>query len=138
LLHIDNAASLYAINKGTCKNKMAMSFIRELYMISLDNNFYITARYINTHDNVLADALSRIGDPEFSIRAAELLLDWDSFILHPSYDLCQNMSVDTACLMLQALWPIRNDIWMRMWQATEVQCMQRLQNLLINHNCEPI
>ena len=75
-MHVDNEVALFAINKGVCRNQVALGFIRELALLSLEYNFTLTAKYITSKENVIADALSRLDNPKFALVAAEMLVDW--------------------------------------------------------------
>ncbi len=57
---VDNIAICYAINSGTSKCKATMKLIRSLYFMLCKYNVDCRAEYINTHDNILADSLSRL------------------------------------------------------------------------------
>jgi hypothetical protein len=56
----DNITAKSIINKGTCKNRIVMGFIRELCWLSAIYNFKISVRYIPGVDNRLADTISRL------------------------------------------------------------------------------
>ena len=68
---IDNQVVVSAVNKGTAKGEfgpLMMTYLRELFWLSATLDFRLTARYITSKDNILADALSRD--------------DWPCFYLH--------------------------------------------------------
>ncbi len=62
---VDNQAICYAINSGTIKCVQTMELIRSLYFMLCMFNIEIKAEYINTRDNVWADALSRLDMKKF-------------------------------------------------------------------------
>lgn len=59
IVYTDNKAAMAAINSGTAKNDLVMSWLRDLFFLSAIHNFRITARYVPGKFNKLADALSR-------------------------------------------------------------------------------
>ncbi|KAL9975581.1 hypothetical protein ACROYT_G012757 [Oculina patagonica] len=59
----DNTTTLSAINKGTSGNQLAMQWLRKIFWLSATYNFRVTARYIPTASNTIADAISRLHDP---------------------------------------------------------------------------
>ena len=65
IVHTDNMTTLSVINKGTSRNPQAMRWLRELFWLSAMFNFRITARFISTSANWLADAISRLHCPTY-------------------------------------------------------------------------
>ncbi|XP_067681481.1 uncharacterized protein [Haliotis asinina] len=55
----DNQAVVHIINKQSSKNKRVMALVRCLVLLSLQHNIIFHAKYISTHENAIADALSR-------------------------------------------------------------------------------
>ena len=62
IVYTDNQATMYAINKGSMKHKLGNLFVREILWLSAVYNFTITARYVRSKNNVVADAMSRLND----------------------------------------------------------------------------
>ena len=60
LLHTDNLALVYVINKQSSKEPLVMSLVRRLVIQALNKNFDIKATHISGKHNVLADYLSRL------------------------------------------------------------------------------
>ncbi|CAC5365146.1 unnamed protein product [Mytilus coruscus] len=56
----DNMATVACINKCTCRNKILMGFLRELFWLSASFNFHIKAVHVPGSSNVLADHISRL------------------------------------------------------------------------------
>jgi len=54
----DNTQAMAFVNKGSCKNPM--SWLRELFWLSVRHNFHIRARHLAGVNNVYADRLSRL------------------------------------------------------------------------------
>lgn len=74
-LHIDNSIVVAVINKGTAKGATGprmMEYVRHIFWLSACHNFRLTSAYISTHDNTLADSLSRGAFSQFQ----NLLADW--------------------------------------------------------------
>ena len=58
--HVDNQTARAILNKGTCRNKTVMMYIRQLFWLSAIYNFKIQAIYLPGKLNVWADAVSRL------------------------------------------------------------------------------
>lgn len=56
----DNTQAMSFINKGTCKNLIAMSWLREIFWLGVRHNFDLRARHLPSTRNGLADRLSRL------------------------------------------------------------------------------
>ncbi len=65
VVYTDNQVTMAWINKGTCHNKLAMSWLRELFWLSVVHNFHLSAKYIPGCRNIASDALSRLHDSQF-------------------------------------------------------------------------
>ena len=79
VIHSDNTTAVSILNKGSCKNKVVMGFLRELFWLSAIYNFRITAKHIPGHKNVIADAISRLHESYYLDRFCRLLLPWYNF-----------------------------------------------------------
>ncbi len=81
---VDNMATCYAINTGSTKCKATMNLVRSLYFMLCKFNIDCRAEYINTNDNILADALSRLEVKKFfaNCPAAEKVM---TFPCEPEY-----------------------------------------------------
>ena len=60
LFFTDNEALVHVINKQSCRDKILMSFVRQLVLICLRNNIVFKAKHVPGSRNALADALSRL------------------------------------------------------------------------------
>ena len=56
----DNMSVMAVINKGVSHSRTMMSIYRKMLKFCLERGILLKAEYINTHHNVVADALSRI------------------------------------------------------------------------------
>ena len=63
IIHCDNEAAVYIINKGTTAHPVVMYYLRHLFWMSAIYNFRFTARYFPGKLNVIADAVSRLHQP---------------------------------------------------------------------------
>ena len=72
-VHCDNSPSVFMINKGTTKDALAMSWLRELFWLSVKYEFYVTAKFISGKDNFLSDMISRMHDVDFMFKACLVL-----------------------------------------------------------------
>ena len=59
----DNTQAMYMINTGRSANKTCMSLLREIFWLCYVFNTELYSVYINTRENVFADALSRVSEP---------------------------------------------------------------------------
>ena len=63
----DNTQGMSFINKGTCKNPIAMSWLREIFWLGVRHSFHLRTSHLPGIDNGHADRLSRlIQSPYFS------------------------------------------------------------------------
>ena len=60
IVKCDNQAAVAMINKGTTANPIVMTWLRDLFWMSVIHNFRITAVYIPGVDNFRADRISRM------------------------------------------------------------------------------
>ena len=56
----DNMTTKCIINKGSSRNKILMTRLRELFWLSAIHNFDIKAKFISGRNNVIADSASRL------------------------------------------------------------------------------
>ena len=56
----DNTQAMVFINKGSCKNPIAMAWLRELFWLSVRHNFHLRTRHLTGINNINADRLSRL------------------------------------------------------------------------------
>ena len=59
-LETENTQALLFINKGTCKTPIAMSWLREIFCLSVRHNFHLLERHFPCWYNRQADRLSRL------------------------------------------------------------------------------
>ena len=71
LFHIDNLALVGIINKRTSKDKQIMKLVRPLVLLTMLNDIQLKARYINTTQNSITDALSRFQMHRFRLLAPQ-------------------------------------------------------------------
>ena len=69
----DNTQAVCFVNKGTCKSPPAMSWLREIFWLSIKYNFHIRSRHLPGSQNIQADALSRLLVPPSSVKAPSFL-----------------------------------------------------------------
>ena len=50
------------LNTGRSSNGKCMTWIRELFWLAVQSNFYFKFVYINTNNNIICDCLSRWGE----------------------------------------------------------------------------
>jgi hypothetical protein len=77
-MKVDNQAIFYCVNNGKSKNPKIMALIRSLYYYTTLYKIEYKAFYLSTHDNILADAISRLGfdqlrniDPDIDVLPTE-------------------------------------------------------------------
>lgn len=59
VLHIDNQALVYVINKQTTKSKRLMQLVRQFVLLAMVNSINFKAFHISTNLNCIADSISR-------------------------------------------------------------------------------
>ena len=62
VVYTDNTQAMALINKGVSKNSLVMSWLRELFWLSVVHNCHITSHHIKGKHNWIADKLSRLHD----------------------------------------------------------------------------
>ena len=72
-LYTDNKSAMFMINGSASKCKNCMVLIRRIMLESMKCNCRITAKYVETDKNVLADALSRSDSARFWENAHETM-----------------------------------------------------------------
>lgn len=60
IVSTDNTTTMYAINKGSSRHSVIMSFLRILFWFSAYFNFDIIAKHLPGRYNVIADSASRL------------------------------------------------------------------------------
>ena len=71
----DNMQVLAMLNTGRSKNKLCMSWLREIFWLCFIHNIEIYATYIKSEDNILADQLSRLNYKNVPAKCNKTLLD---------------------------------------------------------------
>lgn len=74
LFHIDNQAVVHVIQSQTCRSERVMNLVRHMVLVMLSNNITVTAKYIPSCKNVIADSLSR--SQWFRFRQVAPEADW--------------------------------------------------------------
>ena len=75
LVYSDNQAAVAIINKGSCKHPLVMAALRRIFWDSAIHNYRLEAIYYPATRNLLADAVSRLHEPNGEERLSMLL--WD-------------------------------------------------------------
>jgi hypothetical protein len=95
----DKSATVAAINKSTSRSSDLLPIVKELFWLCVKCNFKLTASFIPSKLNILADYLSRLHKMENVCLAK-------SFLLPSMYDVlyCKFYMSFKCFLLLQALW----------------------------------
>ena len=72
-IYCDNQCAVGIINKGSTKNPIVMSSLRRLFWLSACYNFKLQAIYYPGKNNILADAISRVHQPNGYSRLCTIL-----------------------------------------------------------------
>ena len=75
IIHCDNQSVIHMINNSSSSCKNCMILIRVIVLECLIRNVKIRARYINTEDNGIADALSHFEDRRFHFLTQDRNMD---------------------------------------------------------------
>ena len=77
LHHVDNTVTLAAINKLKSKHNLLMKLVRHMAELQVDLSMHVTAAYITSEQNYVADAASRMDQPLLLAALERLKLDVD-------------------------------------------------------------
>lgn len=110
-LFTDNTTTLFVVNKGSMRNTDGMLMLREIFYLQAVYNFKLIAHHVKSKDNVIADALSRLDNPEFALTAAECLVHWNVMLLCNDFDFQAYMTLNSYMFISQALSQLKRDIW---------------------------
>ena len=88
LIHCDNMAVCHILKSGTSKNIQIMTLVRLLFYYCAQYNCVCSAEYISTHDNTLADSLSRLQLSKFRTLAPGA--NTTMTVPYPVYDILSN------------------------------------------------
>lgn len=94
----DNMATVASINKTTSRSAELLVLIREIFWLSVQFNFKLTASFIPGVQNVLADRISRLYSRELAVEAQRMLGGGDSMTL------CTGHMSHAAFSSLQMSW----------------------------------
>lgn len=97
----DNQAAVAAVNKATSKSADLMLIIRELFWLSVQGDFRLTAQYIPGADNIMADRLSRLSEPRCALQALHLLNGGGTCYAHNHMSYAAFLSLQMAWTNLQ-------------------------------------
>lgn len=73
----DNYQVVYMLRTGRSSNKQCMKWIRDIFWLSVTNDFEISTSYITSEDNLLADTLSRLAYPSTCHKLPTLIHGFD-------------------------------------------------------------
>jgi hypothetical protein len=99
LVRSDNVAAVQAINNGTTRCMELWGIIRELFWLSVDHSFKLSARHIEGKLNVFSDMLSRMDVLKIAHDVKHLVSGDSSSVL-----LCKYHMSYPAYLFLQRSW----------------------------------
>ncbi len=78
LMFTDNMALVYILNSQTSKDPQIMKLVRRFVLLALKHNVLCKWKHVSTHDNILADPLSRMQVERFRRNAEELGLQMEA------------------------------------------------------------
>ena len=93
------------------KNTDGMLMLREMFYLQAVYNCKLIANHVKSKDNVIADAISRLDNPEFALTAAEWLVHWNVLLLCTNFDFQAYMTLNSYMFISQALSHLKHDIW---------------------------
>ena len=105
VVYTDNTTTMYAINKGTSHCQESMSWLREMFWITAKNNFRLTACYVTSRANVIADTLSRLHDKQVTQKLLNLITTDTIKVSSPSLHLSSNALSSLPTQQVQLLTP---------------------------------
>jgi hypothetical protein len=95
----DNAATIAAINNTTSRSPALLLIIKELFWLTVEHNFRLSAIHLPGKLNVMSDKLSRLHVREEACNAIELLTGSSNNIV-----CCRGKMSKTAYMSLQESW----------------------------------
>ena len=93
LVITDSTFAKAIINKGTCRNKLVMAELRDLFWLSVQYNFKMRAIHIPGVINQLPDSISRLHEPGQLLRLHSLLSTWNHANQLPEITWSNHMSL---------------------------------------------
>ncbi len=113
-IYTDNCATMYWVRKGSARNHTAQLWLKEIFLIAVEFNIYISMRRISSKKNVLADAFSRFDNLDYAACAHGIISNkYGIDIASPAYPLFDHMSPHSFTSILQ-VWQTNNSIsWCR-------------------------
>ena len=100
LVRSDNVSTVSAVNRSTSRSSDMMKIVKELFWVSVEYGFKLSAKHLPGKLNVLADCLSRL-DSVFTANRANFLLSGAVNVM--LYGCCSHMSYGSF-LLLQKMW----------------------------------
>ena len=91
-VYTDNKGVEWSLRRGLTRNVQANCILKEILWLSAYFNVTTIVHYINTVENCLADAISRLDNYHHLMRAATLLAKAGVHILHPIYNILNHMT----------------------------------------------
>ena len=81
----DNSTTVACINRGSSRSVLLMKYLRHIFWLSAVFNFRLKAVHVRGEDNVLADRISRLHEPE-ARQYLTILLALSPLSWHMSYN----------------------------------------------------
>lgn len=78
----DNMTTVACLNKCTSRSKILMSYLRGLFWLSATYNFHITAVHVPGKENIMADFISRLHEPNAFYQFMNFYLPKPLFLRH--------------------------------------------------------
>jgi hypothetical protein len=100
LVRSDNVSTVSAVNRSTSRSSEMMKIVKELFWVSVEHGFKLSAKHLPGKLNVLADCLSRL-DSVFAANHASYLLTGVANVM--LFGCCSHMSYGSF-LLLQKTW----------------------------------
>lgn len=95
----DSVVAKAVINKGTCRSPIVMGCLRELFWLSVKNNFKLRAIHIPGRFNIIPDTISRLHEPGQILHLKSLLDSWHQGAYYDTF------SHHMSCRALQVIQP---------------------------------
>lgn len=105
LVRSDNTATVAAINKSTSRSPGMLYLVKQIFWLSVEHDFILSARYLPGKLNVLSDSISRMHDPYFAHSANLLMGGLPGHMLY-----CSGHMSDQSFLSLQMQWRANSNL----------------------------
>ena len=106
IIYTDNMCAATILNKNTCKNKVLLQSLQEMFWTAVKYNFVVKAIYMPGYLQTLPDSISRLQENNGLLRVEKLINVWymchkNVFNAFQYFNMLQHMSVHSLLCVLE-------------------------------------